>query len=366
MCAPGLEPWLADELMALGVRSPATVEGGVEFSGDARLLYRVCLASGLATAVRVRMAQFVARRFAQIVDGVASLPWADWIAPEVPIEIKVTCRKSRLYHSKAVAERVREGMRNALGFASPPAGDEPGLVVHVRLLQDNCTLSLDVTGAPLYRRGYRLATGKAPLRPDLARALLVVSGWQPDTPLIDLFCGAGTVCIEAAAMAQRLAPGRHRSFAFGQAPTFEPRVWADVQAAAMDGVRPMPALVWGSDRDAGAIAAAQQNANRAGVKVRFDASPLGRSPALDADLNAVGVWASNPPYGRRTGDASRLLNLYQSIGVQRRRLPEAWRLAMVVADPQMARATGIEMQSVVMTDHGGSKVRLMVESPPKP
>ncbi|MEL7368312.1 MAG: class I SAM-dependent RNA methyltransferase [Myxococcota bacterium] len=364
-CAPGLEKWLQRELDGLGAEATEPTAGGVAFQGSDAVLYRVALCSGLTMALRVRIGRFVARRFDQIVRHVSGLDWGQWLTASTPVAVSVTARKSRLYHTGAVAERVQEGLRQSLSSpasADAKPTDASPLGIAVRLFRDECTVSLDVSGEPLYRRGYRLATAKAPLRPDLAWALLQLSGWSPQSALIDPFCGAGTICIEAAAMARRLPPGRLRSFAFMQAANFKPGLWADIKAKAMRDARPAPAPIVGSDRDAGAIAAATANAERAGVEVQWEEAPLGRASALHEPVAASGMWVSNPPYGRRTGDASRLLNLYQSIGHRHRGLPEQWRLALVVSDMRLARATGVPLMKALMTDHGGSKIHIAVES----
>ncbi|MEM7674768.1 MAG: hypothetical protein AAF449_02065 [Myxococcota bacterium] len=366
-CAPGLERWLQLELNGLGAQETVRTAGGVSFQGSDAVLYRVALESGLAMALRVRIGRFVARRFDQIVRHVSELDWGRWLPAADPVAVSVTARKSRLYHTGAVAERVQEGLRKYFGSGStaPSSGAEAADAapwgISVRLFRDECTVSLDVSGEPLYRRGYRLATAKAPLRPDLAWALLLLSGWSPDTALIDPFCGAGTVCIEAAAMAQKLPPGRLRSFAFMRAINFKPGLWADVKAEAMRAARPPPSPILGSDRDAGAIAAATANADRAQVMVQWEEAALGRATAL-REPAATGMLVSNPPYGRRTAEASRLLNLYQSIGHRRRGLPASWRLALVVADMRLARATGVPLAKALSTVHGGAKVHFAMET----
>ena len=223
------------EVAAAGGSELQVGSGGVDFQGDDRVLYRVALTSGLAIAVRIRLGTFSARRFEQVDRGISQLPWQAWLRRDDPVAVKVTTRKSRLYHTSAVAERVQAGLRNAVGTRE--GKEDRGWTVLVRLVNDQCTVSLDVAGEPLFRRGYRLATAKAPLRPDLAYALLTVSGWDRSTPVIDPFCGSGTLCIEAAAMARGLPPGRLRDFAFMQAPGFDVETWRHVQAEAMSGVR---------------------------------------------------------------------------------------------------------------------------------
>ena len=355
---------MAAELETLGVGRPSAVPGGVEFDDAVEALYRVALRSGLASGLLVRLGEFEARRFEQVVRGVAALPWRAWIGRYDPVQVRVTARKSRLYHTTAIAERVLRGLHEAVGARPADDASTDAWRVAVRLVNDRCAVSLDLTDEPLYRRGYRLATAKAPLRPDLARALLVVSGWDPQTPLIDPFCGAGTICIEAAAMARGLPPGRLRNFAFMRAAFFDADRWERIRTSGMKAVlTEAPALVWGSDRDAGAVRAAKENAERAGVDIQWEVAPLGRASSVRVPPADVGALISNPPYGRRTGDLARLRNLYQSLGEQRRRLPKGWRMALVVADGQLARATQVRLRSALLTDHGGTKVRFMVETP---
>ena len=363
-CAPGLEPWLVAELTALGMTAPRSEAGGAEFEADERALFRVALSSGLATALRVRMGTFVASRFEQLVRSVEALDWSPWVRPGDHVEVKATSRKSRLYHTTAIAERVVAGVERAVGGSLSPKGALREWTVLVRLLRDRCVVSLDVTGAPLYRRGYRLATAKAPLRPDLAHALLQVSGWDRRSALVDPFCGAGTICIEAAAMARSLPPGRLRTFGFMQAPGFDESVWRGVRDELVSRARmEAPAPILGSDRDAGAVDAAKANAERAGVAVEWEHAPLGRASSIRRTDIEAGMWISNPPFGARVGDVKKLRHLYQSIGAARGSMIGAWRLALAVADPRLGAATGVPLESKVMTDHGGTKIRLMVEEP---
>jgi putative N6-adenine-specific DNA methylase len=278
-----------------------------------------------------------------------------------------------------VAERVRTAIEQRLGGAvrapdkaaaeaEPDAGEEDStaagaLQVQVRLVDDRCTLSIDAGGAPLHRRGYRLATGKAPLREDLARALLLLSGWDRATPLVDPFCGSGTILIEADLLARRIPPGAARAFAFERAPAFDAASWQAARTAALAAAAPPAAAppLLGSDRDPGAIEAARSNAARAGAgHIQLVQAPLGGAPAFAAPPGPAGALVTNPPWGQRTGRDRTLLALYQSLGTRARSLPPAWRVALAVADPQLAAATGLPVESRLMTDAGGVKVYFMV------
>ena len=213
-CAPGLEPWLVRELTYLGLTELRSEPGGVLLRARASAISTICLHSGLANHLRLRVGRpFEVRHFDKLVKQTAALPWGDLLRPGTRVEVNAVCRKSRLYHSEGVAQRVQAGIAKAIG--EPRAG-MPELGIAVRIVRDTCTLSVDLGGEPLHRRGWRQQTAKAPLREDLARALLLISGWRAGGPLFDPMMCAGTVVIEAATMARRIAPGLERRFAFEQ------------------------------------------------------------------------------------------------------------------------------------------------------
>ncbi|MCB0316689.1 MAG: class I SAM-dependent RNA methyltransferase, partial [Calditrichaeota bacterium] len=176
--------------------------------------------------ILLRLGSFYAGGFPELKRKVRRLPWADMLTPKTHFELRVTCHKSRLYHSGAVAERVADAIHQQCGAQPVPAGssadDEGGAsqLIVVRLLRDHCTVSIDTSGEGLHRRGYRQATAKAPLRETLAAAMLLAAGWDDRAPLLDPFCGSGTIAIEAALLARHLAPGLQRRFAFMDWPDF--------------------------------------------------------------------------------------------------------------------------------------------------
>lgn len=361
-CAPGLEPLLAAELAALGAASPREEAGGVSVLADPRLFHRIHLEVGLGLRVQVTLAAERVAHLSALATLAARLPWERYLPAGRPVAIHATSRRSRIYHTGAIVERVAAGVARRLGALpdAPVAASEP-TAVHVRFDADRCALSVDTSG-PLHRRGYRLATAKAPLREDLARAALIASGWDRQSPLVDPFCGAGTIAIEAALLARRLPPGAGRHAPFMDGPLFSPALWAEVTAAAAAAAAPTAPPISGSDRDAGAIAAARDNAARAGVlaDVAFAEAALGAAPGLAGPHDgAAGAVVTNPPWGRRVGGKRPLRPLYQSLGARLRALPPGWRVGLVVADPALARDVDPALRSALMTDHGGVKVFLM-------
>lgn len=364
--APGLEPLAAAELRALGL-DPADAEaGGVAFRGGPEAVYRANLWLRTASRVVARVGEFHARMFSELERQAKRQPWERFLQKNRPVALRVTCRKSRLYHSDAVAQRVAgviESMVSGVSLAEPPAAgeDEEGgaaQLVLVRLLHDQCTISVDTSGALLHQRGYRLATAKAPMREALAAATLMASGWRTDAPLLDPMCGAGTIAIEGAMMARRMAPGLARDFAFRHWPGFDAALWARQLDEARAMVLPdAPAPIQGSDRDAGAIDAARANAERAGVT--GDIELTRRALSAIEPPEAAGWLVTNPPYGARMGDKSALRDLYAQLGNVARRKCAGWTLAMLSADAPLERQVGVPLAPVLRTRNGGIPVRIM-------
>ena len=229
----------------------------------------------------------------------------------------------------------------------------------VRLLHDRCTVSVDSSGALLHLRGYRQAVGKAPIRETLAAAALLAAGWRGDSALLDPMCGSGTIPIEGALIARRIAPGLRRSFAFEHWPDFDAKTWAKVREKAESAMLAASAVViQGSDRDAGAIESARSNADRAGVGSTVEFAE--RSISAVEPAGKQGMVVSNPPYGVRVGDRDRLRNLYAQLGkVMRSKAPD-WRVALISADEVLERQTGLDLRPVLRTSNGGIRVRVMV------
>ena len=245
------------------------------------------------------------------------------------VTVRVTCRKSRLYHSDAVAERVLAAIArvappgvnveapasNAVAELDEESPEQPtsAQLFVVRIVDDEVEISADSSGDLLHRRGYRREVGKAPLRETLAAAMVLASGWRRNEPLLDPLCGSGTIPIEAALIARNVAPGIGRNFQFMQWPTFDARGWSEIVGEARAAVTTAAIDVRGSDRDAGAITAAKRNAERAGVDdaLNFSTVSLSESLAeLDDAGRAPGWILTNPPYGVRVGDDRDLRDLY--------------------------------------------------------
>jgi putative N6-adenine-specific DNA methylase len=255
----------------------------------------------------------------------------------------------------AIADRL--GVSPALGKFNETAGISLPQLILVRLADNRCTISADSSGALLHRRGYRLDAAKAPLRETLASGMLLASQWDGSSPLIDPFCGSGTIAIEAALMARHLPPGRQRRFAFMDWPNFDPRTWERMLTGEEpQAVASLPKLI-ASDRDAGAIAAARANAQRAGVAESIEFSS--RSISAMEPPPGPGWIVTNPPYGVRTGSQRDLRNLYARFGKVLRAKCPGWQITMLCSSPMLLHSTGLKFDEEKTVDNGGLKVKLV-------
>jgi putative N6-adenine-specific DNA methylase len=371
--APGLEPLCAGELAGLGI-SPTVQDGGVAWSGDSASMARANLWSRTASRIIVRIAEFRARTFFELERHAKRLPWDRFVAPSSAVTFRVTCRKSKLYHSGAVAERLAESLgRLVAGARVTPAGSDDdesaapsaSQLFIVRVLHDTVTVSADSSGALLHLRGYRQQLAKAPLRETLAAALLLAAEWSGDESLFDPMCGSGTIPIEAARLARRIAPGRDRDFAFLRWPDADRRMWSSLIEDARSRELPAsPVSIGGADRDAGAIRAAQANAERAGVARDIDFAVQAISSMENDD--GPGLVASNPPYGVRIGESDGLRNLYAQLGNVFRRSRPGWRIALLSADRALERQLRLPLDERLRTRNGGIPVRVVTAPAPEP
>lgn len=395
--APGLEPLVRRELRALGIES-RLVAGGAELRGDLRTLYAANLHLRTASRILVRLGRFPASAFHELERRSRKLAWEQAIRPGDAVSVRTTTRKSRLYHSDAVSERILSAIDSRVGGIVPAIGaregDETQLIdasgashasvsrsepadlptsqlVVVRVDHDQVTVSLDASGALLHLRGFRRAVARAPLRETLAAALVLAVEWDSGTPLVDPMCGSGTIPIEAALIARCIPPGLARRFAFERWPTFDATLWSALREEARELILPRaPAPICGSDRDAGAIESARANAERAGVLADLSLRRVPLSAAeppggLAEDSGSVlgrsrtGWIVTNPPYGVRVGGQGPLRDLYARLGqVARTRFP-GWGLALLSADPALERQLGLRLEPVFRTRNGGIPVRMI-------
>ena len=365
---PGLEAVVAGELRGLGA-VPVVTQGGVEFEADTRLLYDANLRLRVASRVLVRSARFRARTFFELERHAKKIPWATYLEAGGSVALRVTSRKSKLYHEGAIAERLMSAISANVGAVRQHnAGDDEtgdaadAQLFVVRFVRDECVVSADSSGALLHRRGYRQALAKAPLRENIAAALLLASGWDGSRPLLDPMCGSGTIPIEAALLARNIPPAlantghAARAFAFEQWPHHDIVVWKRNVALAREQIRAQPGVrIVGSDRDAGAITAATANAVRAGVA---DNTEFAQRPVSAADVASMDTWVvSNPPYGVRVGGGD-TRDLYAALGRLAREKAPAGRVVLLTPEAGAGTYAGLPLQTLAETRNGGIVVRI--------
>jgi putative N6-adenine-specific DNA methylase len=363
--APGLEALAARELEQQGLGGARVVPGGLELEGDLVDAYRINLWSRVAGRVLVRLGSFRAAAFPELREHAEGLPWELFVSPSRPLAYRVTSRKSRLYHTDAVAERVHAAIQERVGASlsttSAPAEDSESVVeaqlVLVRIERNVCTVSVDSSGEPLHRRGYRLATAKAPLRETLAAGVLHASGWDGRSPLVDPFCGSGTIVIEAALMARKIAPGISRPFAFESWPCHAPADWKRIVAHARDATMASAPAIVASDRDAGAVEAAIANAKRAGVAA--DVQVERKSLSALAPPGGTGWVVSNPPRGARVSSGHDLRDLHAKLGAVLRERCPGWHVTLLLEDVRLQSLLRLPFCPALMLDQGGRRVRLV-------
>ena len=359
---PGLEPVLAAELADLGYTDVNEVAGGIELSGDWEDVAAINIRSAIASRVLVRVGSFRAHGLRDLERRARRIDWQGLVRAGQPVRTKITCRKSRIYHTGAADERLRRAMAEVAGGDVMQASAEESdgvLTVMLRIERDRATVSVDASGEHLHRRGYRQQIAHAPLRETLAAALLRLAGWRESgsdaEPLVDPMCGSGTLVIEAARRARGIAPGSDRRFAFEE--------WGVVDESVVSELRKPRAIqragpiIIGSDRDAGAIEASIANAERAGVAdiVGFECKALSYATAPS---NSRGLLLTNPPWGDRLSGGD-LRNLYARLGQLLNGPFAGWRLDFLTTSRALANATGPKPRQVGLEfEAGGIRVQL--------
>ncbi|MDE2445982.1 MAG: class I SAM-dependent RNA methyltransferase [Alphaproteobacteria bacterium] len=347
----GLEAELADEAREQGFAAPQVITGGVLIQGSWRDIWRANLVLRGCSRVLVRIGSFRVGHLAQLDKLAHAFPWQSFLRAGSPVSVEATCKKSKIYHSGAAAERISKALQDVVGAK---IDDNAALAIKVRIERALCTISIDTSGEMLHKRGHKEAVGKAPMRETLAASILRRCGYKGQETVVDPMCGSGTFVIEAAEMALGLQPGRNRNFAFEYLPSWNEAEWTKLQTHMPLGASEM--CFYGSDRDAGAITASKANSTRAGVSAvtHFECKPI---TALRAPPGPPGLVICNPPYGTRIGDKKPLFDLYASLGKTLQQNFKSWRVGLVTPDSSLAKATGLAFAppgAAIL--HGGLRV----------
>lgn len=361
--AKGLEEALAEEMNALGIKGINVQTGGVGFSGDMSDCYRANLWLRTASRVLMVVAEFACDSPQSLYDGVRAVSWNDFLNPKMTIAVDCNLRDSTLTHSGFAALKAKDAIvdeiRDHCGSRPDVDAKNPDLRVNVHLFRNHCTVSLDTSGDPLDRRGYRLERTVAPLRETLAAGLLELSGWDGTTTLVDPMCGSGTIPIEAALKASRCAPGLLREgFGFQRWPGFEQNKWKELVRGARQVVEETIAVrVIGSDISAKAIEVARSNAIRADVGDMIHFQTLDMRSLTPP--TGSGVILFNPPYGQRLGEEEELKALYKEIGDTMKQRCKGYVAYLFTGNLELAKYVGLKASRRVVLFNGPIECRLL-------
>ncbi|MBN3342340.1 bifunctional 23S rRNA (guanine(2069)-N(7))-methyltransferase RlmK/23S rRNA (guanine(2445)-N(2))-methyltransferase RlmL [Pectobacterium brasiliense] len=343
--ARGLEELLKSELESLGAQSCAVVQGGVHFEGDNRLLYQSLLWSRLASRILLPLNEFKVHSDLDLYLGVQAIDWSTIFSIDKTFAVHFTGTNEDIRNSQYGALKVKDAIVDSFtrktGQRPDVAKQQPDIRVNVFLQRDMASVSLDLSGDGLHQRGYRDLAGLAPLKENLAAAIVLRSGWKNGTPLVDPMCGSGTLLIEAAMIASDRAPGLHRThWGFNAWLKHDAELWrevtAEAQQRARQGLQATTSRFFGSDNDRRVIEIAKANARRAGVVelISFDVrdaaqlkNPLPEGPK--------GTVVSNPPYGERLESEPALIALHNMLGRKMKSDFGGWQLSLFSASPEL-------------------------------
>lgn len=341
----GTEPFLAEELESLGAKKVRQDRGGVRFHANLHEALRILVHTRIAMRVLYPLGDFDVEGADGLYEATRSVPWEEWLTPRHTFAVEATLKDSEHSHSGFVALKVKDAiadrMREAKGQRPDVDSRHPDVAVVVHLAKQHLAISLDLSGEPLFKRGYRVMTTPAPMKETLAAAILRAAGYDGSEPLADPMCGSGTLVIEAGHIATRRAPGLKRDFAVSRWPRFAAEVKPlldEVKREAHAQVQPGLFPLFARDKDADALAAVKRNVTAAGLGalVRIEEADVLHAPPPGGP---PGLLVTNPPYGERLGSGGQkgmksfFFKLSESLGHWQK-----WRMAVLAGNPAFESA----------------------------
>ncbi len=360
VCAPGLEELCAAELASLGIAQCQRESGGLGFRAPFNCAYTLHLQARLLGRLFLRLKSFRIHNLADFITKLNAIAWELYLPARANIKIKSDLGHSHLRHGPSLEGYLMQAIDQRLeahGLAPALWGQSSGLRLLLRTHEGRCQISLDLSGEHLHKRGYRLASGPAPLRETLAAALLAFCGYQGQLPLLDPMCGSGTVALEAAQIALRMAPGINRGFALHGLACHRQALWgylcgqARAQARAWL-IHPITA------RDKAPLTAARQNARGLGVEasVTFEQADFWQAPAPQGPPGLVVI---NPPYGVRLGSVRGGARLAARLAGHLARFYRGWQVGILLYRPEWQGFFKLGQPSSLVCSHGGLRLTML-------
>lgn len=367
-CPRGLAGVLAIELTGLGALNVTEQEAGVAFEAELPVAYRVNLRSRIASRILWRVAHFPYEREQHIYDAAMLQPWPSWFDVARTIKVEINAHRCPLKSLDFITLRIKDAVcdrfREQTGARPSVDARAPDVRIHAFLDATHASLYLDLSGDPLFKRGYREHTGEAPLKKNLAAGIIMLTGWDPAEPFLDAMCGSGTFIVEAAEMAMGIAPGlsggRLRDFALTRFKIFDKAIWereVDAARAMRRASPPQPLAIYGSDKFGYAITDARENL---AANQLLDFVHLKQVNVLEISAPAAsGVWISNPPYGERLGATEDLAALYPKVGDLLKQKFAGWRAYFFTGDPQLPKLVRLSASKRTPLFNGKLECRLL-------
>ena len=353
----GLEHLLYDEIKKFEFTNPVLLVGGVSITGDWVDVWKANMYLRGATKVLARIGEFRAFHLAQLDKRARKFPWHITISKGMSIKAEVvTNRKNKIYHAGAAVERIERAISEEIGSKIAGSVSSADIVFKIRIIDNNVIISIDTSGDGLYKRGYKLATGKAPIRENIASLALYYCGYTGNEPVLDPMCGSGTFIIEAAEISRNLMPGRNRKFSFQNLNSYDEKL-VDYFIKKWEN-KISEFTFFGMDRNHNVVEHSIQNSKRAGIDdiSNFKAQSIER---LSRPKGPEGLVIVNPPYGSRIGKKKDLFSLYRTFGEKMKNEFSGWRVGMITSDNALAQSTRLPLEASELTiSNGGLKIQI--------
>jgi putative N6-adenine-specific DNA methylase len=367
VCPRGLEPLLAGELRALGAQRIATEGGGASFAGAMRTAYAANLTSRIASRVLWQLAGGEYRDEGDLYELARAVAWERHFDARQTLRVDLSASRSPLrsldFATLRIKDAIVDRLRETTGARPSIDRARPDVRVFAYLDAQRLTLYLDLSGEPLFKRGWRAEKGEAPLKENLAAGLLMLAGWTPEVPLLDPFCGSGTIAVEAALIASRRAPGLARRFGFERLAGFDAAGWRELKAQAVAAIDDsVPARIVGTDISTRVVDTARGNARLAGLQTWLDDGRLSFD-AADArqaqPIAAAGMIVTNPPYGEQSAPKSATVPaLMRDFGDRMKEAFPGWTAWLLSSDRDLPRQMRLQETRKTVLFNGALECRL--------